>query len=52
MEKALLYLVIACIAMIAISEVGSAFSKMMTKTECALSGKKICIINDPNAPKM
>lgn len=52
MEKALLYVVVALLAVTAISQVGSALSKMMTKTECAWSGKTICIIEDPNKPKM
>ena len=52
MEKALLYVAVALAAMMGISAVGSALSKMMTKTECAWSGKTICVIEDPNAPKL
>ena len=51
-EKALLLACVALMAIVGVSAVGSAVSKMMTKTECAWSGKTLCVINDPNAPKI
>lgn len=51
-EKALLLACVALLAIAGISQVGSALSKLFTQTECAVSGKVICIINDPNAPDM
>lgn len=51
-EKALLLACIAVVLIIGISAVGSSLSRMMTKTECAWSGKTLCIINNPNQTKM
>lgn len=51
-EKALLLVCIAVVALLALSSIGSQISRMMTKTECAWDGRQICIINDPNKPEM
>lgn len=50
-EKALLIAAIAIAALIAISSVGSGISKMMNRTECAWSGKTVCIPEEPKSEK-
>lgn len=47
-EKALLLACIAVMLLLGISYVGSSLNRMMVKTECVMSSKVICIINDPN----
>lgn len=51
-EKTILIAVVALTTLLGISAVGSAISDLMTSTECAVSGKKICIFEDPNAPAL
>lgn len=51
-EKALLLVCVALLALIGISAVGSQLSKLMTQTECVMAKKQICIINDANQEKL
>lgn len=51
-EKTILIACVAITIFLAVGAVGSQISRMMTETECAMSGKTVCIIEDPNAPDM